>query len=428
LLTGDITVADTGTAVMMVDGGLVRASQLRVGDLGNGTLNITNGGQATVVGVLDNEIAYGIGSVGVVTVDGAGSSLSYSGRLYVGYFGNGTLNVTGGAHASLDNLGDRTYVGLRSNATGTVLIDGLGSLLTTRRGMYIGYNGNGILNIRNKGQLINDTNEVSYIGRFAGSSGTVTIDGMSSTWSTSGGEIHVGEAGGGTLNVTNGGSVSALIVFVNAASSVQGDGNIFGYVQSNGLVSPGNSTGALHVFGGYAQGSTASLLIDLASSSSYDQMLVRDSILLNGTLTLNLLNGFVPAAGQTYSILTANSVTGTFNTVVLPTLTDVGFDILYNSTSVQLKTYILGDFDRNGIVDAADYVVWRKGLGTTYAQSDYDVWRAHFGQTVGSGSGISRNAEVPEPTSMVSLMLAAACVYNRRLLRDLECWLRLAHV
>ena len=33
-----------------------------------------------------------------------------------------------------------------------------------------------------------------------------------------------------------------------------------------------------------------------------------------------------------------------------------------------------GDYDDNGVVDATDYVVWRKGLGTTYVQTDYDVW------------------------------------------------------
>jgi len=34
---------------------------------------------------------------------------------------------------------------------------------------------------------------------------------------------------------------------------------------------------------------------------------------------------------------------------------------------------IPGDFNNNGVVDAADYVVWRKGLGTTYDQNDYGV-------------------------------------------------------
>ena len=45
-----------------------------------------------------------------------------------------------------------------------------------------------------------------------------------------------------------------------------------------------------------------------------------------------------------------------------------------------------GDYNQNGTVDAADYVVWRNGVGTTYTQGDYDVWRAHFGQTAGSGA------------------------------------------
>jgi hypothetical protein len=66
------------------------------------------------------------------------------------------------------------------------------------------------------------------------------------------------------------------------------------------------------------------------------------------------------------------------------------------------------DYNNNGIVDAADYVVWRQGLGTTYTQADYDVWRTHFGQTAGSGAGASVNSAVPEPATLVLLMFAAA--------------------
>ena len=63
----------------------------------------------------------------------------------------------------------------------------------------------------------------------------------------------------------------------------------------------------------------------------------------------------------------------------------------------------------------ADYVVWRNGLGTTYTQTGYDVWRAHFGQTAGSGLGASANAAVPEPTTLMLIILAAAdwCVRRR---------------
>jgi probable HAF family extracellular repeat protein len=71
-----------------------------------------------------------------------------------------------------------------------------------------------------------------------------------------------------------------------------------------------------------------------------------------------------------------------------------------------------GDFNHDGTVDAADYVVWRKGLGTTYTQDHYNIWRAHFGMTAGSSSGSAgaspSQAFVPEPATLLLLILAAA--------------------
>ena len=44
-----------------------------------------------------------------------------------------------------------------------------------------------------------------------------------------------------------------------------------------------------------------------------------------------------------------------------------------------LLTPILpGDFNHNGTVDAADYVVWRKGVGVAPTQDNYNVWRSQF--------------------------------------------------
>jgi hypothetical protein len=71
-------------------------------------------------------------------------------------------------------------------------------------------------------------------------------------------------------------------------------------------------------------------------------------------------------------------------------------------------TLLPGDLNNNGVVDEADYAVWRKGLGTTYLQADYSIWRAHFGQPSGSGAGAITNTAVPEPATLVLLMFAAA--------------------
>jgi arabinogalactan endo-1,4-beta-galactosidase len=70
-----------------------------------------------------------------------------------------------------------------------------------------------------------------------------------------------------------------------------------------------------------------------------------------------------------------------------------------------------GDFNNDGIVDAADYVMWRKGLATgAYTQADYNTWRQHFGQTAlsSSANASSSNSAVPEPLSLSLLILAAA--------------------
>jgi hypothetical protein len=85
-----------------------------------------------------------------------------------------------------------------------------------------------------------------------------------------------------------------------------------------------------------------------------------------------------------------------------------------------------GDFNANGSVDAADYVVWRHELGTTYTQDDYDLWRANFGQTAVGGAAVSAAASlaqaVPEPTALLLLVMAfAGCSLAARPYRKHVC-------
>jgi hypothetical protein len=86
---------------------------------------------------------------------------------------------------------------------------------------------------------------------------------------------------------------------------------------------------------------------------------------------------------------------------------------LYHSDVVGVP----GDYNNNGVVDTADYVLWRKGgplqnevntPGTVDA-SDYDAWRARFGKiTAGSGSGSLDGGAVPEPSTSLLASLAIA--------------------
>ena len=90
---------------------------------------------------------------------------------------------------------------------------------------------------------------------------------------------------------------------------------------------------------------------------------------------------------------------------------DVDASYPNNSGFVVEFSVLPGDYNYNGMVDAADYVIWRKNHGT---QAGFDTWRAHFGETAGSGSGASANATVPEPTTLVMFIVAAVGIRLRR--------------
>jgi hypothetical protein len=84
---------------------------------------------------------------------------------------------------------------------------------------------------------------------------------------------------------------------------------------------------------------------------------------------------------------------------------------LHTGLTMMDAASLAGDYNHDGLVDAADYVVWRNSLGDTGAglvadgnrdnivdEGDYNIWRAHFGETA-SSTGSSAYALVPEPTT-----------------------------
>jgi hypothetical protein len=121
------------------------------------------------------------------------------------------------------------------------------------------------------------------------------------------------------------------------------------------------------------------------------------------------LDDFTPALDNVFSFLSAaGGVTGTFGTTSLPDLVaGLAWSISYTSSTVQLSVVqasLPGDYNLDGTVDAADYVVWRKIDNTP---EGYDAWRTHFGQSLGNGAGAmgAASAATPEPTCLPSLLL-----------------------
>ena len=96
--------------------------------------------------------------------------------------------------------------------------------------------------------------------------------------------------------------------------------------------------------------------------------------------------------------------------------------------NVRFGMSVPGDYNGNGVVDAADYTVWRDTLGSTedlrangddtgasmgvIDQADYVFWKSQFGVPVGGGS-LSVGG-VPEPTGFELLMLIGVSCYSTR--------------
>jgi hypothetical protein len=98
--------------------------------------------------------------------------------------------------------------------------------------------------------------------------------------------------------------------------------------------------------------------------------------------------------------------------------------------ALMLQPVASGDYNQNGIVDAADYTVWRNTLGSTTDLSangddegvsmgridaaDYLVWKNNFGLTVQAGLAAVSAIQVPEPTSVLLLLLGIGAVRMRK--------------
>jgi hypothetical protein len=188
--------------------------------------------------------------------------------------------------------------------------------------------------------------------------------------------------------------------------------NVIGAPLTNtaGVLAPtdftaGDAIGPLTITSDYVQ-TGGSLEIELAGvdkATQYDHVLVSGAATLAGSLNVSLIGDFVPRAGDLFEVLRAESgVFGAFSTTSLPTLSEgLNWNVVYSNFAVLLYVAgagLGGDFNADGAVDAADYVVWRKTDGS---QARYDLWRANFGHTVGSATG-TRHTATPGAGSAAS--------------------------
>lgn len=392
------------------------------GELTGGTITIDNAQGITGFGlvsarVINNQRIHAVGAPVTLVVQEPGNNNDWDGTL-----NNGSLNASAG------NLE------VRDNASfpfgGTVNV-GSGRLFFAN-GFEIEFEPGSSLNLT--GGTYRSTNATD-IG------GTVTIGAGTSALQITGTTIF--ESGSNTT-ITGNLQLDNSATRINSGATFSGGGTLVNMpgrtltlidgadvdvlLENRGTLvlgaSPGQTTGL-----DFEQTAAGTWNVELSGTgiNDYDRMTLTGLAQVDGTLNLSLIGGYVPTlADPLLTILSASSVSGTFDVVnqpptMPPTLM---FDVIYNAGNIQLDVVALlaGDYNRNGVVDAADYPMWRDTLGTAVTafsgadgdgdgmidDDDYGVWKANFGNVAGSGSAVGQSVAVPEPTAFLLVLLAVS--------------------
>lgn len=147
---------------------------------------------------------------------------------------------------------------------------------------------------------------------------------------------------------------------------------------------------------------------------------------LDGDFEFDPDASFSLTLGESFNLINGegNLNGATFDELIMPFLTpglEWDTSTFYNNGTVVIVAESLnGDFNNDGIVDAADYTVYRDNLGSSNAlpndndlgtpvgSAHYDLWVANFGATAPSAS-----STIPEPASCVcvsTFLLFSCCV------------------
>lgn len=150
--------------------------------------------------------------------------------------------------------------------------------------------------------------------------------------------------------------------------------------------------------------------------------LVGGSHIAEGIMSRSIVDGAPQEAALDPTITTGKRKYLT--TLDLAFLRDLGY------STVEPEFGVPGDYNGDGHVDAADYVVWRNSVGTSNLaadgngngvidKGDYTLWRSQYGQSGAAASSLTL-ASVPEPATLLAVLLLAGVPLGWRHLRFLR--------
>jgi len=228
-----------------------------------------------------------------------------------------------------------------------------------------GYGGNVTLDITNGSELDATNDDIVLGGNAQEGSDTVTMTVTDSTVIANDIEVNTNA----TLIVENSTLDSSVSIFGGNVqmNNVQGAGyrngidiivanngffggsGVLGYVDvgysSSGTLSVGNSPGHLQVEN-YIQHADGTLIMEIGGYQQgidfdYLEILYDNPAILDGTLEVQLLNGFNPLVGDSFELITADYISGEFSTLILPELNGPKyFEVIYDPGRVYMTVAV----------------------------------------------------------------------------------------
>jgi hypothetical protein len=228
--------------------------------------------------------------------------------------------------------------GITTNAANLTLTGTSAKILDGTSNALAGFNNNtGTFTLASSATLTTASSNFTNSGTAVVSKGTtLTVGGTGNSYNQSAGTTTVDGTlvGNGTagVSVTGGKILGAGTLRANV--SIGGGGTT-----PTMNVGDSGKAGLLKITGTYAQLSTGTMNVSIGGTTvgtKFSQLQVSGAASLGGTLTAALVSGFTPTVGQTFTVLTTSSVTGTFSNSTIAINGTEHFAVSYTSTGVVL--------------------------------------------------------------------------------------------
>ncbi|MEM6798201.1 MAG: peptidylprolyl isomerase [Planctomycetota bacterium] len=227
-----------------------------------------------------------------------------------------------------------------------------------------------------------------------------------------------------------------LQIVAGTSVGVAGDVTLQQPLRNRGTLAPGLQLGRLDLLD-LRQFDTGVLQMQLGgvvAGDTHDLIIASDFVDLDGELEVTLVAGFEPSAGDSFTLIQADSLFGDFATLDLPDLDpSLVWDLDVDTVTDEVVLHVLGgDYNGDMVIDELDLEVWKQNFGATGTGlagdgnfdevvdgADYAIWRNSLAEFDGVGTPTPAPANsaitgTPEPATALLSMVAAAFAGVRR--------------